>query len=255
MNISRSNIERICNYQESDKPSLPKGQIYYLDTLTSQDEWYINQQKRVNRQKAINEILDEKDDSEELDYAPFGGTFDDIGVSSTRVMSLSVTAQKFTGYDDLYKDILIYLDNLTKSPMKTWTQSSLDIQVQKDSRLTNHENMGVIARRLLSRITFCGNIVSMNGRMGPANTVIVGLDMIDYLLSSPGLVTHIDKDNMKINGMNLIFSEKIKSNKCIVLRSSNRLGAGLCVLKHDDGRYFITETPTYEKMIAWFELI
>lgn len=253
MNISRSDIEKLCNYVESSNPSLPSQNMYYLDTLTSQDEWYINQQKRINRQKTINEILDEKDDSNDSDWIPFTGD-DTIGVISPRMMSLTVKGKTFNGYDELYKDLLVYLDNLTNSTMKTWTKSSLDVQVQNNTNTTIHENMGSVARKILSRITFCDNLIAMNGRMGPANTIIIGLDVLEYLLSSPNLITNIDGKNMSINGRNLIISEKIKKNKCIILRSSNQLGPGLCVSKHDDGRYFMKETPNYEKMITWFEL-
>ena len=51
MNILRSDIEKICNYVESNKPSLPVGNIFYMDNISSHDEWVINQHKRINRQK------------------------------------------------------------------------------------------------------------------------------------------------------------------------------------------------------------
>ena len=254
MNILRSDLEKICNYVESDKPSLPKQIVHYIDYITPQDEWYINQLKRINRQNVINEVLDEEDDSDESDFLPFSGGNDDIGVVTPSIMTLPVTGNKFIDYKELYKDILVYIDNLTNSPMKTWTKSSLDLQIQNNTNISNHENILSISRRLLTKITFCGNLIAMTGRMGPANTIIVGLDVLDYLLALPGLIRDAN-ENTTINGMKLVISEKIKSNKCIVLRSSNQLGPGLCVSKHDDGSYFMKETPNYEKTIAWFELI
>lgn len=254
MNILRSDIERICNYTESNKPSLPKGNIYYIDTLTSQDEWYINQQKMINRQKAINEVLDEKDESLDSEWSPFNGDITD-GVVAPRMMSLSVSSSNFIDYKSLKSEIFKYLDSLTNLPMKTWS-GSLNVQNHNDPNLSSIENIDATIRRIITKITFCSNLIAMNGRMGPANTIIVGMDIFN-LMSSNLLSTYITRINndLMISGMYVITSSEIKPNKCIVLRSSNQLGPGLNILKHDDGRYFMKETPNYEKMISWFELI
>jgi len=250
MSISRSDIEKLCNYTETNKPSLPNGNIYYIDTLTSKDEWYINQQRRINRQKNINEVLGEENDVADSDWIPFTND-SEMEVMSPRVMSLSAIGRNFTSYEDLREEILQYLDNLTLSPMKTCNQSSLNIQIQKDEKLSNMENMDVISRKILTKITFCSNIIAMNGRIGTANTVVVGSDFFEYLSNSSSFWSN----GVLTNGMNIITSDKIKPNKCIVLRGSNQLSAGLCLVKNDDGRFFMKETPNYEKMITWFELI
>ena len=237
----------ICNYTESNKPSLPVGIINYIDAVTSQDEWYINQQKRIRRDKNISDLLGEETEALESDWSSFSGG-GEIQVISPKLISLTVKGVDFTSYEDLREDILQYLDKLTSSPMYgTLNNRSIDIQIKKDPLFSNRENIQMIGRRILTKITFCSNIIAMNGRLGPANTVIVGNDLFEYL-------SELDNSIRMLNGINIIKSDKIKPNKCIILRGSSQLSPGLCLVKHDD-RYFMKETPNYEKTIAWFELV
>lgn len=257
MNILRSDLEKICNYVESDKPSLPVGNIFYMDNITAKDEWVINQKKRINRQNAINEVLDEQEDNESNDWVnDFSG--DDMGVVSPRLMTLSVKSKTFNSYDDLYDDIILHLDSITSGPMKTLSKfgnssGSLNIQKSNDSFLSNSENDDATLRRIITKLTFCNNLISMMSMVGPANTVIVGDEIFYHLMSANDIISK-DDNNMFIMNLNLVRSSKIKKNKCIVLRTSGQLGCGVCVSKHNDGRYFLKETPNYEKTIVWFEL-
>ena len=71
MSTLLSNIKLICNYTENNKPSLPKGVIYYTDTLSSDDEWIMNEFKRRHRQSSINSVLDEKQEEyDDMDWLP-----------------------------------------------------------------------------------------------------------------------------------------------------------------------------------------
>ena len=111
----------ICNYTENNKPSLPKGVIYYTDTLSSDDEWIMNELKRRHRQSSINSVLAEKQEEyDDMDWLPQGiyDGLDTIGTFSTRMMSQNVTAKKFISEALLYNDIISTLDTLTSKPMK-----------------------------------------------------------------------------------------------------------------------------------------
>jgi hypothetical protein len=102
------------------------------------------------------------------------------------------------------------------------------------------------------------NFISSTGRTGPANTIIVGLDAYKYLLLSNGMMV-LSNDGVvtgNINGMNVIPSLYIKSNKIIMMRNVQKTENGLNVINcPNDMRYFLKETPNYSKIINWFEII
>ena len=255
MNISRSDIEKICNYVESDKPSLPQGNIFYMDNISSHDEWVINQHKRVNRQKVINEVLDEQEEIVEDTWLPKSDG--DMSVLSPRMMSMSVKSKKFVSYEYLYDDVILHLDSLTSSPMKSnnFIKSNMNATKSNEYFLSQSENDDATLRRIITKITFCTNLISMTSMLGPANTLIVGDEIFIYLLSANNIILYDNNKEMMLMNLKLVRSSKIKSNKCILLKTSGQLGAGICVSKYNDGRYFMKETPNYEKTIAWFELI
>jgi hypothetical protein len=59
-----------------------------------------------------------------------------------------------------------------------------------------------------------------------------------------------------INGMNVIPSPYIKSNKIIMMRNVQKTENGLNVINcPNDMRYFLKETPNWNKIINWFEII
>jgi hypothetical protein len=256
MSTWRSDLEKICNYVESDKPSFPTGNIFYMDNISSHDEWVINQHKRINRQKILNEVLDEQEEIVEDTWLPKSDG--EMSVMTPRMMSMSVKSKKFNSYDDLYDDIISHLESITSSSMKTLSEfgksGSLNIQKSNDSFLSNSENDDATLRRIITKLTFCNNLISMMSMMGPANTVIVGDEIFYYLMSANNIISKDDDNMFFIMNLNLVRSSKIKKNKCIVLKTSGQLGCGVCVSKHNDGRYFLKETPNYEKTIVWFEL-
>ena len=60
MIISVKDLEKICNYVESTKPSLPKGVMTFMDWDESPSEEYQRELKRKNRELAIDAIVDDK---------------------------------------------------------------------------------------------------------------------------------------------------------------------------------------------------
>jgi hypothetical protein len=99
--------------------------------------------------------------------------------------------------------------------------------------------------------------VSSTSRTGPANTIIVGLDAYKYLLMSNGMMNNDDGIvTGNINGMNVIPTPYIKSNKIIMMRNVQKTENGLNVINcPNDMRYFLKETPNWDKIINWFEII
>ena len=269
MIISLSDIKLICNYTENKKPSTPQGCIYYMDNISSEDEWVINEHKRRNRQNAINSILDEDQEKyNDSDYL-FPYSTDGTQTGSIRLMSQNVMATKFIDIESLYNDIILKLDNITSNPVKKCDfikhiGSSLDVKLSNDSTKTFSENSDINSRRIITKITFISNLLTMRSRVGPPTALIIGDKILEYLLStSYGL--NLSKCSGvvigNIHGTQVIHSDKINKNKVIAIRSTNDSSTGLNVINNvNNGEdyyptYFIAETPTFENRICWFEII
>ena len=101
------------------------------------------------------------------------------------------------------------------------------------------------------------NLIATTGRTGPANSAIVGLDVYKYLIISNSMM--INSDGIisgNISGINIIPSPYIKSNKIIMMRNVQKTENGLNVINcPNDMRYFLKETPNWNKIINWFEVI
>jgi hypothetical protein len=138
------------------------------------------------------------------------------------------------------------------------TPQNLNINIQNDPSLTDFENLMALSRRVVSKIILLSNYISSTGRTGPANTIIIGLDAYKYLLLSNGMMASSNDGVVtgNINGMNVIPSPYIKSNKIIMMRNVQKTENGLNVINcTNDMRYFLKETPNYSKIINWFEII
>ena len=102
------------------------------------------------------------------------------------------------------------------------------------------------------------NLISSTGRVGPANTIIVGLEAYKYLLLSNGMMMSSNDGIVtgNINGINVIPTPYIKSNKIIMMRNVQKTENGLNVINcPNDMRYFLKETPNWDRIINWFEII
>jgi hypothetical protein len=139
------------------------------------------------------------------------------------------------------------------------TPQNMNIIIQKDPNLTDYENENEmeICRKVMTRIIMSSNLIATTGRTGPANTIIVGLDAYKYFLASM-MMTH-NKDGIvsgSFNKMNVIPSSYIKSNKIITMRNVQKTENGLNLINcTNDMRYFLKETPNWNKIINWFEII
>jgi hypothetical protein len=150
---------------------------------------------------------------------------------------------------------MITLESLTSTPMST--PQNLNIIIKKDPSLTDSENEMALSRKVITRMMMTSNLIASTGRTGPANTVIIGLEAYKYLLISNGMMAYNDGVvTGNINGMNIIPSPYIKSNKIIMMRNVQKTENGLNVINcPNDMRYFLKETPNYSKIINWFEII
>jgi hypothetical protein len=257
MIISSKDLEKVCNYVESTKPALPKIIMSFLDFEEEPNEEYQRELKRKNRELAIDAIIDDKVE-EFKNRESFSTPLDNEGYMATisaKVKSINVQGKDYLDNSDIYVDIMMTLESLTSIPMST--PQNMNIIIQKDPNLTDYENEMEICRKVMTRIIMSSNLIATTGRTGTANTIIVGLDAYKYFLASM-MMTH-NKDGIvsgSFNGMNVIPSKFIKSNKVIIMRNVQKTENGLNVINcTNDMRYFLKETPNWNKIINWFEII
>ena len=256
--ITSKDLEKVCNYVESTKPSLPQVVMTFMDWVEEPNEAYKRELKRKNRELAIEAVLDNKVE-EFKNRDSFLNPLDNEGYISTispKINSINVQGKIYLDLTDIYTDVMMTLESLTSIPMNT--PQNLNISIQKDPSITDSENEMALSRRVITRIMMTSNLLASTGRTGPANTIIIGLDAYKYLLISNGMMVSSNDGIVTgiINGMNVIPSPYIKSNKIIMMRNVQKTENGLNVINcPNDMRYFLKETPNYSKIINWFEII
>jgi hypothetical protein len=256
--ITSKDLEKICNYVESTRPSLPQAQMTFMDWIEEPNEEYKRELKRKNRELAIDAIVDGKVE-EFKNREPFSNPLDNEGYMATispKLNSINVQGKTYLDLFDIYNDVMMTLESLTSKPMIV--PQNLNVFIQKDPNLTDYENESSTSRKVITKIMMTRNLISSTSRTGPANTIIVGLDAYKYLMISNGMMM-TNNDGVvtgNINGMNVIPTPYIKSNKIIMMRNVQKTENGLNVINcSNDMRYFLKETPNWDKIINWFEII
>lgn len=259
MIISSKDLEKVCNYVESTKPSLPQCVMNFIDFEESPTEEYQREIKRKNRELAIDAIVDGKVE-EFKNRESFSNPLDNESYMMTitpKLNSINVQGKTYLDLFDIYNDVMMTLESLTSKSMII--PQNLNVSIQRDPNLTDYENESSTSRKVITRLMMTSNLIASTGRTGPANTIIVGLDAYKYLLMSNGMMMSDIKDGVvdgNINGMNVISSPYIKSNKIIMMRNVQKTENGLNVINcPNDMRYFLKETPNWDKIINWFKII
>lgn len=258
MTISNKDLIAVCNYVESTKPSQPQAVMTFMDWVEEPNEEYQRELKRKNRELAIDAIVDGKVE-EFKNREPFKNPLDNesyMSVISPKINSINVQGKTYLDLTDIYTDIMTTLETLTSNPMGV--PQNLNVNYQKDSNLTESENEMALSRRVITRMMMVSSLIASSGRNGPANTAIVGLDAYKYLLLSNGMMVFSNDGVVtgNINGINVIPSPYIKSNKIIMMRNNQKTENGLNVINcPNEMRYFLKETPNWNKIINWFEVI
>jgi len=243
-----TNIKKICNYSEDNKPYQPTISFAYIDYLTEDEDELQRELKRQNRDLVIDILLDEKDESEwenRNNLPQFGGGF--TTVMSPKLFSVNTIAKNFTSFEDLEYEIFTKLENLTKNqPNSNNTMmNNLNINI---ANLNSSYDFEALQRRVISKIMVCKNIVTMESRKGSANTIIVGINVAKY----------IETRDMNISGMfiglDIVVTPYIDKDKIIVMRVEDNISIGLnVILKPNDDKYYMVETPqSWEKTMKWF---
>ena len=259
MIVTLYDLEKICNYSENSKASLPNGIIYYLEFVESDTEEYKNLVKSKRRDLTIDAILEDKID-EWTDSETWGIDLDQEGYTrsiSPQIKSLTVKSQRFIDNQTLYYDIVKKLELLTSQPMTN--PQNINVTIKNDPNLTSYDNDQSNFRKIISKIMMLNSMVAMDSRIGPANSMLVGLDVYMYLLKSNTFTIQNNGTTVtgNISGIDIIPSNLINPKKVILMRNATKSEIGLNVINNiNDSTYFMTETPgSWEKCIKWFEII
>jgi hypothetical protein len=246
--------------EELDKTSLPQAQIMYMDMISEDDEEYMRELKSHNRDLAIDILLDDKDESEwenrhilperkDVDVSSQYNTGSQYtGVIAPKIMSMNVQSKQFTGYENLYSEVIDFLEKQTQNSK---TNVPLFIPTN-DSNKTNLENEEINSRRLITKIMMASNIIATQGRIGPGKSVLVGTNVISKY---PSLINSLD-DNGMIFGLLFIVETGIDPDKIIVCRGSNADQSGIILITYpNDVRFFLKETDfSRHRQYCWFSV-
>jgi hypothetical protein len=249
----RGNIEKICNYTEDTKnPYQPSISLSYIDMVTEDEDVYQREIKRQNRELAIDIILDEKNESEWENRNNNIGFGFDSGYTSTispKIFRVNTIGKNFTSFEDLENEVFIKLENLTKNkPVSNNSMvNSLDIVISSLNSLYDFE---ALQRKVVSKIMACKNIVEMENKKGPTNTIILGINVAKYIEE----ISSRDNVSNMFVGLDIVITPYIDPDKIIVMRVENSVGTGLnVILKPNDNKYYMVETPqSWEKTMKWF---
>lgn len=253
-----SDLKNICNY--SDKQiNLPTTQLMYIDMISSDDEEHQRKVKQQNRELVVDAILDDKIEelntfrennivSQVVDLSSqYNSTVSSAGqqVISPKIMQINLTAKKFETYEKLWNEVVDFLNQNTQNPKSkaNGPMSSLDVTLQGD--------FDQDYRRVITKINMCSSIIAMDGRIGPATSLIYGKKSFDYINYA---INQFGSNN--INGIQAHFSDLIDDNKIIVCRGCNIDQPGLLLIDNSTtGNYFFDKTPNWHKQYCWFKII
>lgn len=246
--MTPSDLKKVCNY--SDKQiNQPNAQLMYVDMISSEDEEYQRIIKQKNRELSIDALLDNKVDelnifreNQVVDVSQQYNTSSQMGIISSKIMQINMTAQRFESYEKNWNEVVDFLNKNTQSPKSkaNGSYTSLDVTLQGD--------FDVDYRRIISKIMMSSNIIAMDGRIGSGTSVIYGKNLLQYM-------SQFDKDN---NGNSLVtyYSDLIDDDKVIVCRGSNIDQPGLLFIDNSTtGNYFFNQTPNWYKQYCWFRIL
>lgn len=263
MTTFKDKLKTITSFREElDKQALPQSQIMYMDMISEDDEEYMRELKQQNRDLAIDILLDEKDESEwdnrhvlkDVDVSSQYNTSKYSSVISPKIMSMNVQSKNFTGYENLYSDVIDLLEKQTQNgkTLYNFPSSHLTFTRSNDVNKTDEENESINSRKIVTKIVMASNIIATQGRVGPGKSVLVGTNIISKY---PSLMSGVDENGL-VGGMLFIVEPGIDPDKIIVCRGGNADQPGVILITYpNDSRYFLKETNfSWHRQYCWFSI-
>ena len=249
--MSLENLKLITNYKESKLDS-PSVDLFYIEFVDESDDKYIRELKAKRREVAIDVVLGEKKESEldEIKIHQQTNSIDNtFGMMAPSVHSVSSKVKNYTNCDQIYDDLLQFIDKETNSQKNIpGVGSNIDLVFKKDINLTDYENYEAFCRKIMARLTICSNIIAVDGRIGTGTFVLVGKDNWHYF-------ERIEDVNINPLGLKIIYTDKIQGDKVIVGRFNNPDQSGISLfIDLENQKYSRFETNLWKKQYCWFKI-
>lgn len=249
--MSLENLKLITNYKESKLDSTSVN-LFYVEFVDESDDKYIRELKAKRREVAIDVVLGEKEESEldEIKIHQQANKIDNTfgTMIAPSVHSVSSKVKSYTDCDQIYDDLLQFIDKETNSQKNIpGVGSNIDLVFKKDINLTDYENYEAFCRKIITRLTMCSNIIDVDGRIGIGTFVLVGKDNWHYFERIEDFINPI--------GLKIIYTDKIKEDKVIVGRSNNADQSGISLfIDLENKKYSRFETNLWKKQYCWFKI-
>ena len=238
-------LKVITNFSEKEV-NTQNLQVHYLDMISSDDEENLRKIKQKNRELAVDAILEGKIEEYQngkdslLSELRTDGDYTTI---SMKVFSMNVNSTSYNTDDDIYKAVISFLDQNTKSKKTTavsFNSNTKGPNKPLDVKLTG--DLEQDRRRVTTKIMMSSNIIAMNGRIGPGTSVIVGKNVYQYL-------------DEYFGGLKVILDDTIDPDKVIVCRSSTQDQNGLILIKDEKNKnFYFRGTPRWDRQYCWFHV-
>jgi hypothetical protein len=250
--MSLDKLKLITNYKDDDLSKSDTYSAVYIDYIDDLDQEYLRELKAKRRNVVIDVLLEEQEESE-LDniYKPhekWNGYGFNGSIMAPNIYQVSSKVQNIESYDDIYNDLLSYIDKETISPKVVSGINNIDLILKNDKNLTDQENFESNCRKILTRLTMCSNIIAMEGRIGSGNFILVGESNWDYF-------HYIQEKNNNPLSMSVVHTDKIEPDKIIVGRKNNQDQGGISyIMDLENKKYVKFETNFWKKQYCWFKI-
>jgi len=231
--------------------------ISYIQFVSDKDIDYINSIKKEKRDISIDIILGDKPESSVNEYR-WGYDSSCVNMIGTKLLKTQSKVYNIISYEDIYNDLLDFLNKETKLAHFGYSSVNLDM----DLSIYKNGFDGVeseIIRKIITKLIMCSNIIATNGRTGQADYVICGKDTwtlfkeVEYFAktgdpSQTGYPYQLSK-------MNIIYSDNIDSDK-VILGRRNSIGNGICM--HMDlvnNKFARYDTLAWHRQYCWFRIL
>jgi hypothetical protein len=255
---SKDKLNNICNYIKSKQnitPLIgsPTINISFIEMLSNDDEYMLAQKRRENRDLVIDITLGEKNESEWSKRDSWGDDLvnitTDTSVVMPKVLTMSIGKSIYKNHDEVYDYIIDFIDKNTNKPkslLNGGQSQQFNIKLGQGNYspdLTDMEKHSVDIRRIITKVNLCSSVVSIEGRIGPAKTVLVGKN-------NWNIFNEID-ESLGNMGFKFIYDDKIDPEKVIVLRNNDTQHPGIYLIENN-GDFYIKETPHWHRQFCWF---
>jgi len=253
---SKEKLQNICNYIEKKSTLTPTFNMSVIEMVSDDDEYLLAEKKRQNRELAIDITLGEKDESEWVNKDMiWGETISDrlesINIISPKVITINLNISNLKTHDEVYDFVIDFIDKNTSNAKKLQNGgNSTQFNIKMGSgnyppEYTDSEKLDVDIRRILTKVNLCSSVISIEGRMGPAKTILIGRNNWSYF-------KEIEFRHGGINSLNFVYEDKIDPNKVIVLRNNDSNHPGIFIVENNKTDFYIKETLKWDKQFCWF---